>query len=310
MEKEDEIANTDGADLDFEARIYDARLGRFLSRDPLSYNYPFISPYNFSRNNPILFIDEHGMAGENPQIKGTGNVKIVLTTTLETSQINAMKAFAAQDQNWDYIFVEDFVSAESWINSYTQKYGKLSNIAVRSHGSYIIDKDYNPIDHGIDVFFDGKGGITESAIQEYKKGKGDPEINKQIKFLENLGKKHLKKNANVIFGACGIGHSRELQKSLFKLFDPDESKNITVWANQDVSDPIAFVVGGKEVTPKEKQYKGWVFTDKYGFHNLNQNGFRFILTINFLKSLKPFKVESSFEKVKPAKKIKHSVSFF
>lgn len=44
----------------FGARMYDARLGRFLSIDPLAHNYPSISPYTFSLNNPIYFIDETG----------------------------------------------------------------------------------------------------------------------------------------------------------------------------------------------------------------------------------------------------------
>ena len=59
-EKEDEIANTDGADLDFGARIYDARLGRWMACDPIAYKYPDMSPYSFVLNNPIRYIDPDG----------------------------------------------------------------------------------------------------------------------------------------------------------------------------------------------------------------------------------------------------------
>jgi RHS repeat-associated protein len=59
-EKEDEIANTDGADLDFGARIYDARLGRWFRTDQLFYKYSGLSPYHFSYNSPISFVDSDG----------------------------------------------------------------------------------------------------------------------------------------------------------------------------------------------------------------------------------------------------------
>ena len=45
---------------DFGARMYDARLGKFLSTDPREADFPYASPYHFAANNPIYFIDEGG----------------------------------------------------------------------------------------------------------------------------------------------------------------------------------------------------------------------------------------------------------
>ncbi len=45
---------------DFGARMYDARLGRFLSIDPKYRAYPYWSPYLFAGNNPIKYVDENG----------------------------------------------------------------------------------------------------------------------------------------------------------------------------------------------------------------------------------------------------------
>jgi RHS repeat-associated protein len=56
-EKQDDIASDD---YDFGARIYDARLGRWLGVDPLAAKYASISTYVFVANMPIRAIDPDG----------------------------------------------------------------------------------------------------------------------------------------------------------------------------------------------------------------------------------------------------------
>lgn len=70
MEKDDEIKNNSGTSYDFGARIYDPRVGRWLSRDRKEKSYTAISPYTFGLNNPIFFIDPDG----NIIIDANGNV--------------------------------------------------------------------------------------------------------------------------------------------------------------------------------------------------------------------------------------------
>jgi RHS repeat-associated protein len=67
--------NTDKARMDFNGketdtewgiqdygfRLYDNRVVRFLSFDPLAPKYPWYSPYQFAGNNPIMFIDLDGL---------------------------------------------------------------------------------------------------------------------------------------------------------------------------------------------------------------------------------------------------------
>ncbi len=52
--------STDGSHLDFGARIYDSRIAKFLSVDPLYKEYPYWSSYLYAGDNPILYIDENG----------------------------------------------------------------------------------------------------------------------------------------------------------------------------------------------------------------------------------------------------------
>jgi len=58
--EDDDETYGDGNAYDFGARIYDSRLGRWLSVDPLQANYQGFSPYNSSLNSPITLLDENG----------------------------------------------------------------------------------------------------------------------------------------------------------------------------------------------------------------------------------------------------------
>jgi RHS repeat-associated protein len=49
-----------GNQVDFGARVYDPRLVRFLSVDPLTKSYPFNTPYSFAANSPIVAVDQDG----------------------------------------------------------------------------------------------------------------------------------------------------------------------------------------------------------------------------------------------------------
>jgi len=66
-EKDDELKEN-GVMYDYGFRIYDTRLGKFLSEDPLRANYPFYSPYHFAGNSPIEFIDLDGQEPSRPEL--------------------------------------------------------------------------------------------------------------------------------------------------------------------------------------------------------------------------------------------------
>ena len=59
-EKDDEVKGTENQQ-DYGFRIYDTRLGKFSSVDPLTSKFVFYSPYQFAGNRPIVAIDLDGL---------------------------------------------------------------------------------------------------------------------------------------------------------------------------------------------------------------------------------------------------------
>jgi RHS repeat-associated protein len=60
QEKDNEVKGV-GNSINYKARIYDDRLGKFLSVDPLTQHYPWYTPYQFAGNTPIQAIDMDGL---------------------------------------------------------------------------------------------------------------------------------------------------------------------------------------------------------------------------------------------------------
>jgi RHS repeat-associated protein len=58
-EKDDEAQGV-GNQIDYGERVYDPRVGKFLSVDPISKKYPELTPYQFASNTPIMGVDLDG----------------------------------------------------------------------------------------------------------------------------------------------------------------------------------------------------------------------------------------------------------
>lgn len=59
-EQDSEVSGS-GNSYDYGFRIYNPRLGKFLSVDPLTSSYPWYTPYQFAGNRPIEMIDLDGL---------------------------------------------------------------------------------------------------------------------------------------------------------------------------------------------------------------------------------------------------------
>ena len=77
-------------DYDFGDRIYDARIGRWLSVDKRFKDYVPFSPYIFSLNNPIFLIDKDG----NVVVDANGNPVTISVTKAENGTATATYEFS------------------------------------------------------------------------------------------------------------------------------------------------------------------------------------------------------------------------
>lgn len=84
-ENDNEVKGS-GNQQDYGMRIYDPRIGRFLSSDPLAKKYPELTPYQFASNTPLQAIDRDGaerldMTNINAQQR-TATITVVHTTQI------------------------------------------------------------------------------------------------------------------------------------------------------------------------------------------------------------------------------------
>jgi RHS repeat-associated protein len=90
MEADDEVKSLKGTSYDFGARMYDPRVGRWLSLDPRKCRFPNLSPYHGIGNNPILYIDFEGeifgVGRGTVDVKRDSEGKLVLTFSDKVKQ--------------------------------------------------------------------------------------------------------------------------------------------------------------------------------------------------------------------------------
>jgi len=89
QERDDEVKGS-GNSMDFGARIYDSRVGRWLSVDPMEAKYPMYSTYNAFNNNPIFYTDpdgEEGVAAVNHKNKTITIKAVYYTQTIPTNGV-------------------------------------------------------------------------------------------------------------------------------------------------------------------------------------------------------------------------------
>ena len=255
QENDNEVKGS-GNSYDFLFRIYDPRLGRFLSTDPLEKEYPWNSPYAFAENRPIDGKDLEGKEWENfmSKFKKPGELKMKLPNA-ETAQRqaysvsvhNATKTFAEVKADFKSAPQDILSNSKAKFNAPVDAKGKPSQFKV---GSYIkIDIDAPFASGYVKVialeeregsisatFVTMEGHIEKGLIKFTFKDKGDGKYNFNITSLS------------------------EVDMGMAKTFAEDKSRNEQKASWNEVMDNVVKESGGKEakrdvkiIEPQEKK---------------------------------------------------------
>ena len=120
-----------GNSYDYGARIYDPRVVRFLSVDPLTKTYPWYTPYQFAGNTPIWAIDVDGMEPKPFNKWGTWvNITEWNSYTPEQRKdINVVSFGNIGGDEKSYIAVRDQQDVKKWhYLNYEKALGSFGNI--------------------------------------------------------------------------------------------------------------------------------------------------------------------------------------
>ncbi|MFT5667479.1 MAG: RHS repeat-associated protein [Vicingaceae bacterium] len=148
QERDDEVKGS-GNSYDFGARIYDSRIGKFLSTDPREKYFPFWSPYLFAGNSPISFIDVYGEGPGKPIWSSRGVLKLVNSSEIAT------KMFKQLGGDWEILRV-------SGINGV----GAKGHVAATDHDNkkIIINKNLSNNEAFTWLVFEMQNALQESAF--------------------------------------------------------------------------------------------------------------------------------------------------
>jgi len=168
QEKDDEVKGN-GNSLSFKYRIYDPRLGKFLSEDPLTKSYPWYTPYQFAGNTPIWAKDLEGAEPEYGPENST-------PTHVPTSLSELLQSFS-EGLSW---FTGTDIDDDEGVNSEEEFQQKLAeNQRKRQQAALRVEKADQTMVTVLEVTAEGIGSVpvvdlaADPMLAAYYAEKGD-----------------------------------------------------------------------------------------------------------------------------------------
>jgi RHS repeat-associated protein len=220
-----ELANGNGLDwYDYDARIYDPQIGRWLNQDPHAEKYSELSPYNFVNNNPLIYVDPTGkdLAIYFEQ-DANGNWTIRITATYYVKKGDADSKASATD------------AAEYWNNKSGEYVYRTGSKKKNNEQDYVINFDIKVVEvddpaaqKRHDMAGDDKALTKDGSSNTYEVVR-DSDLNEHGK---TSGFMYVKVRKSDMYGQTGpheIGHSLLMDHSPNSLMNDGQSGDMNLW---------------------------------------------------------------------------------
>lgn len=279
---------------DYGMRIYNPNLGKFLSVDPLTMEYPYLTPYQFASNSPIAGIDLDGLEildYRTPYRLKLGKTQLTYDMTyswsddaavneqMRSTAVKVAMGLKAKSKSNDIPLSVNIIPLQDGLSySEAQKYMVISDADILAESTF--GTSYDP---------DGAESNTMSGAAANKKkgeryiktqtnkniaGKGEAAaqgINWFAKLLYWLGGTQqmidAKRDVNTMIDAY-----RNATSYVDKVWDFSNAAKDWNWAQKDVDqfriDVINFVADGKLPNGQSKEYGASVTS--YGVEVMQQ----------------------------------------
>jgi RHS repeat-associated protein len=156
---------------DYGLRMYDTRLGRFISEDPLTSDYPYYTPYQFAGNTPTKFIDLDGGEPKDPgDYSGQGGEAPKYTTDPNTKKETASAEMFKWVWNNKVWGMANVAITQGELKSLfpNGKSSHLTNLetTINLYGASFGISNYNILAHFLGQAGHETGGFTKEATYE------------------------------------------------------------------------------------------------------------------------------------------------
>ncbi len=167
-ENDNEVVGTGSGTQDYGLRIYNPSLGRFLSVDPLSKEYPWNSTYCFAENDVIRNVDLDGAEKSNQTIVIDGKTKAIL----EVGDVQELERQGRRGTGHETIILERFFyespSTHSWDVGDPANNQYMDEVVIQP--SYSFMDDVNSALKKADQYVSSKKGNMDNATLEGREG--------------------------------------------------------------------------------------------------------------------------------------------